>query len=268
MTVAQDLSTEINDPLFSCQDVSVEVDGKQLLKTGLLEFSSAKITGLIGHNGSGKSTLLKTLASQMDASGNIVFQGQDLKTWGRRHLARSIAYLPQDPPATRGLLVRELVALGRYPWHGAFGRFSAKDSEKTREAMELTDISHLADRLVDTLSGGERQRAWIAMMVAQDARCLLLDEPISALDIAHQIEILKLLKTLSHSRNLTVILVLHDINMAARYCDHLIALKNGECIAEGEAQGLLNAETLNIVFDVPMTVVPHPDGQGVLAYVD
>lgn len=246
----------------------MEIDGKQLLKTSQLDFASAKITGLIGHNGSGKSTLLKVLAGQLAASGNVAYQGQDLHKWGRQALARSIAYLPQDPPPTSGLLVHELVALGRYPWHGAFGRFSTKDADKTREAMELTGLTALADRLVDTLSGGERQRAWIAMMVAQDAECLLLDEPISALDIAHQIEILNLLKDLSHARGLTVIVVLHDINMAARYCDHLIALKNGHCAAEGPTNSLLTAPALKDIFGVPMTVAPHPGGHGVLAYVD
>ncbi len=268
MTVSDDHQAQNDTLLFSCRDVCVEVDGKQLLKTGQLDFASSKITGLIGQNGSGKSTLLKVLAGQMKATGSVQFQGQDLARWGRRSLARSIAYLPQDAPATRSLLVRELVALGRYPWHGAFGRFSTLDADKTAEAMALTDIEHLADRLVDTLSGGERQRCWIAMMVAQDARCLLLDEPISALDVAHQIEILTLLKNLTHSRGLAVVLVLHDINMAARYCDRLVALKNGQCAAEGLTKDLLTAQTLNTVFGVPMQVVSHPDGRGVLAYVD
>lgn len=268
MSAIAEQQNSSTSPLFSCVDVSVNVDCKELLKTAHLEFAASKITGLIGHNGSGKSTLLKVLAGQMAASGQVQYQGQDLHTWGRRTLARSIAYLPQDPPATRGLLVRELVALGRYPWHGAFGRFSAKDADKTREAMELTDIAPLADRLVDTLSGGERQRAWIAMMVSQDAECLLLDEPISALDIAHQIEILNLLKDLSQDRGIAVIVVLHDINMAARYCDRLIALKKGRCTAEGPTDTLLTAPTLKDIFGVPMTVAPHPGGQGVLAYVD
>lgn len=255
-------------PLFFCQDVTVNIQGKQLLETAHLSFAASTVTGLIGHNGSGKSTLLKVLAGQMTASGSILFQGQELHKVGRRTLARSIAFLPQDPPPTRGLLVRELVALGRYPWHGAFGRFGAKDTAKTQEAMELTDIAPLADRLVDTLSGGERQRAWIAMMVAQDAECLLLDEPISALDIAHQIEILNLLRDLSQTRGISVILVLHDINMAARYCDHLIALKNGRCTTAGPTADLLTSETLKDIFGVPMTVAQHPGGHGVLAYVD
>ncbi len=122
-----------------------------------------------------------------------------------------------------GLLVKELVALGRYPWHGALGRFSKTDREKVDEAMTLTDVVGMADRLVETLSGGERQRVWLAMLVAQDAECLLLDEPISALDIAHQIEVLSLVQGLSHTRGLGVLLVLHDVNMAVRFCDEIIA---------------------------------------------
>jgi iron complex transport system ATP-binding protein len=269
MTALPNRQDTVAEPLFSCRKACVEIDGKRLLSVDDLDFSPGAVTGLIGHNGSGKSTLLKLLAGQMEASsGEVLYSGKSVLTWERRELARSIAYLAQDPPPTRGLLVRELVALGRYPWHGAFGRFSETDEAKTEEALQLTDMSRLADRLVDTLSGGERQRAWIAMMVAQDAGCLLLDEPISALDIAHQVEVLELLQNLSHSRGLAVIVVLHDINMAARFCDRLIALKNGECVANADPEGLLNAQMLKNVFGIAMNVVPHPSGQGVLAYVD
>ncbi|MCV0427852.1 MAG: ATP-binding cassette domain-containing protein [Roseibium sp.] len=255
--------------LFSCRNLSVKIEGKLLLSIEELKFRSSLVTGLIGHNGSGKSTLLKLLARQMSASsGDVFFGDKSLQEWDRREFARSVAYLAQDTPPTRGLLVRELVALGRYPWHGAFGRYSETDADKTEDAMKLTDILHLADRLVDTLSGGERQRAWIAMMVAQDARCLLLDEPISALDIAHQVEILDLLRNLSQTRGLTVVVVLHDLNMAARYCDRLVALKNGHCVASASPAELMQAPVLKDVFGISMSVVPHPAEQGVLAYVD
>jgi len=254
--------------LFSCRDVRVEAGGRLLLSLESLGFEGTHVTGLVGQNGSGKSTLLKLLAAQLTPhSGDVVFDGKPLEKWERRALARSVAFLPQEPPATRGLLVRELVAMGRYPWHGAFGRFSEIDQEKTEDAMRLTDIAHMADRLVDTLSGGERQRAWIAMMVAQDARCLLLDEPISALDVAHQVEVLKLVRDLCHTRNLTVVVVLHDINMAARYCDRMVALKEGRCVADDVPEVLLQANVLEQVFGVQMCVMPHPDGHGVLAYV-
>ncbi len=254
---------------FVCEGAQVAVSGKRLVSIDKIAFPPACVTGVIGHNGSGKTTLLKLLAGQIPATaGTVRFDGKALANWDRRALARSVAYLPQDPPATRGMLVRELVALGRYPWHGAFGRFSEVDAEKTETAMKLTDIARLADRLVDTLSGGERQRAWIAMMVAQDAKCLLLDEPISALDVSHQVEVLDLVRSLSQSRNLAAVIVLHDINMAARYCDRLIALKAGECIADDTPEMLLKAPLLKDIFGIAMNVMPHPGGEGVLAYVD
>ena len=269
MTEKPDLLAPSEGTLFSCRNLRVEIEGKVLLSIDDLEFGSQLVTGLIGHNGSGKSTLLKQLAGQMTASsGGVLFDEKPVHRWDRRALARSIAYLAQDPPPTRSLLVRELVALGRYPWHGAFGRFSQVDAEKTEDAMRLTGILHLTDRLVDTLSGGERQRAWIAMMVAQDARCLLLDEPISALDVAHQVEVLDLLRDLSQTRGLAVIVVLHDINMAARYCDRMVALKNGHCVANAVPEDLMQSKVLKDVFGIPMSVVPHPGGHGVLAYVD
>jgi iron complex transport system ATP-binding protein len=142
-----------------------------------------------------------------------------------------VAYLPQQLPQAEGMTVRELVAIGRYPWHGALGVLAWR--EKVEEAIALVGLKPLAHRLVDSLSGGERQRAWIAMLVAQDSRCLLLDEPTSALDIAHQVDVLALVHRLSQQRGLTVIAVLHDINMAARYCDYLVALRGGEMIAQG-----------------------------------
>ncbi len=135
------------------------------------------------------------------------------------------------------MLARELIALGRYPWHGALGRFGEADRAKVEEAMALTATGPLADRLVDTLSGGERQRVWLAMLVAQDTQCLLLDEPTSALDIGYQIEVLALIRRLSHSKGLGVVIVLHDINMAARFCDEILALRAGRLIARGLTRG-------------------------------
>ncbi|MTH95635.1 ATP-binding cassette domain-containing protein [Roseibium sp. RKSG952] len=257
------------DLAYSGRQIAVSAGDKTLVQIADLSIEKASVTGLIGHNGSGKSTLLKALARQTGGiSGDLRLLGNDIASWNAKTFARNVAYLPQDPPPARGLLVRELVALGRYPWHGAFGRFSKADVLKTEEAMRLTDIEPLAGRLVDTLSGGERQRAWIAMMVAQDAKCLLLDEPISALDVAHQVEILALVRNLSRARDLAVVVVLHDINMAARYCDRLIALKGGRCVADNRPEHLLSAQTLKDIYGIAMNVVPHPSGKGVLAYVD
>src|SRR5690606_26921280 len=152
-------SEHMSPPLFVVSDLVFAVKDRQLLKSLSLSLSASKITALIGHNGSGKSTLLKILGRQQAAtSGTIGFEGRPLADWGDREFARRLAYLPQQTPAASGMLVRELVALGRYPWHGALGRFGRLDREKVDEAIELTEITSLADRLVDTLSGGERQR--------------------------------------------------------------------------------------------------------------
>lgn len=253
---------------FSLSDVSFRVPGRTLLHPLTLTFPAGKVTALIGHNGSGKSTLLKMLGRHQKASsGEIMLDGQPLESWSSKAFARMVAYLPQQLPQAEGMTVRELVAIGRYPWHGALGRFGVADREKVDEAIALVGLKSLATRLVDSLSGGERQRAWIAMLVAQDSRCLLLDEPTSALDIAHQVEVLALIHRLSQQRGLTVIAVLHDINMAARYCDHLVALRGGETIAEGSPEALMTGETLERIYGIPMGIVSHPAGSAPVSFV-
>jgi iron complex transport system ATP-binding protein len=249
------------DAIFSLENVSFKIGDRTLLQPLSLALPKHRVCGLIGHNGSGKSTLIKLLARQQQpTTGTLRFAGQPLAHWEHRALARKIAYLPQQLPAADGMTARELVALGRYPWHGALGRFSARDAEQVRQAMELTDVVRFAERAVDSLSGGERQRVWLAMLVAQESECLLLDEPISALDIAHQIEVLALVRRLSEERGLGVVVVLHDINMAARFCDDLIALKGGCLLASGPATELIRAETLSAIYGIPMGTAPHPHG--------
>lgn len=246
-------------PLFELEKVTFSVPGKILLQPLTIAIPPRRIIGLIGHNGSGKSTLLKILARQHPASdGTVLFEGKRLSTWGGREFARKLAYLPQQTPAASGTLVKELVALGRYPWHGALGRFSKVDREKVDEAMTLTNVTGMADRLVDTLSGGERQRVWLAMLVAQDAECLLLDEPISALDVAHQIEMLSLAQRLSHFKGLGVVVVLHDVNMAARFCDEIIALHTGRPIARGTPPEIMMPHVLKNIYDIDMAIATHP----------
>lgn len=256
------------DTTFSLKQVAFRVPGRTLLHPLSLTFPAGKVTGLIGHNGSGKSTLLKMLGRhQPPSEGEISLGGQPLENWGSKAFAREVAYLPQQLPAAEGMTVRELVAIGRYPWHGALGRFGVKDRELVEEAITLVGLKPLAHRLVDSLSGGERQRAWIAMLVAQNSRCLLLDEPTSALDIAHQVEVLALIHRLSQQRGLTVIAVLHDINMAARYCDHLVALRGGEMIAEGCPDALMTGENLAQIYGIPMGILPHPAGLAPVSFV-
>ncbi|BED51166.1 hypothetical protein VEE48_24000 [Escherichia coli] len=253
--------TNHSDTTFALRNISFRVPGRTLLHPLSLTFPAGKVTGLIGHNGSGKSTLLKMLGRhQPPSEGEILLDAQPLESWSSKAFARKVAYLPQQLPPAEGMTVRELVAIGRYPWHGALGRFGAADREKVEEAISLVGLKPLAHRLVDSLSGGERQRAWIAMLVAQDSRCLLLDEPTSALDIAHQVDVLSLVHRLSQERGLTVIAVLHDINMAARYCDYLVALRGGEMIAQGTPAEIMRGETLEMIYGIPMGILPHPGG--------
>lgn len=247
--------------LYQLDGASSEVDGRVLLQPLTLSLNAERMIALIGHNGSGKSTLVKLLARQQAPSrGSVRLFGKELAAWPAREFARRIAYLPQQPTAATDMTVRELVALGRYPWHGALGRLGAADREKIDEALELTDTARFASQLADRLSGGERQRVWLAMLVAQGADCLLLDEPTSALDIAHQIDVLRLLRTLTDTRGLTVVIVLHDINLAARFSDELIALHSGRLLARGTPQALMRPDTLESIYGIPMDVVAHPRG--------
>lgn len=254
-------------PLFALEQASFRVPGRAVLHPLDLELAGGRVIGLIGHNGSGKSTLVKLLARQQRASGGEVrFEGRPIAKWHGRAFARKVAYLPQQTAPAEGMLARELVAQGRYPWHGAFGRFGAADRAKVEEAMRLTDTEAFADRLVDTLSGGERQRVWLAMLVAQDAGCLLLDEPISALDVAHQIEVLALVRRLSRERGIGVVIVLHDVNMAARFCDELLALHSGRLIARGSPAEIMTPPMLEAIYGIPMAVTRHPDGPGLVGF--
>lgn len=256
------------DTTFTLDNVSFTVPGRTLLQPLSLAFPAGKVCGLIGHNGSGKSTLLKMLGRHHAASaGQILLNQQPLDSWSSKAFAREVAYLPQQLPAAEGMTVRELVAIGRYPWHGALGRYGVEDRERVEEAIALVGLKPFAGRLVDSLSGGERQRAWLAMLVAQNSRCLLLDEPTSALDIAHQVEVLALIQRLSRERGLTVIAVLHDLNMAARYCDHMVALRHGEMIAQGEPQAIMQGEVLGEIYGIPMGILPHPNGGAPVSFV-
>ncbi|MEN4694350.1 Fe3+-hydroxamate ABC transporter ATP-binding protein FhuC [Pantoea agglomerans] len=253
---------------FTLKNASFEVPGRTLLQPLSLTFPPGKVTGLIGHNGSGKSTLLKMLGRHHAASsGEVLLNQQPVGRLNSKAFARQVAYLPQQLPAAEGMTVRELVAIGRYPWHGALGRFGQEDRDRVEDAIAQVGLNAFAGRLVDSLSGGERQRAWLAMMVAQNSRCLLLDEPTSALDIAHQVEVLALIKALSQQRGLTVIAVLHDINMAARYCDHLVALRQGAMIAEGDAEAIMQPEVLGAIYGIPMGILPHPQGGAPVSFV-
>lgn len=255
------MSAQAAASMYALEDAGFRVRERSLLEPLSLRLEAHRVYGLIGHNGSGKSTLLKLLARQLaPSSGTIRFAGRALADWPGRAFARKVAYLPQQPPAAEGMTVRELVGLGRYPWHGALGRFGREDRDKVQEAMALTDVAAFGERLIASLSGGEAQRAWLAMLVAQDSDCLLLDEPISALDIAHQLDVLQLVRRLGERRGLGVVVVLHDVNMAARFCDEILALKGGRLLARGTPQEMIRGDVLGAIYGVPMGTVAHPHG--------
>ncbi|WBU65695.1 ATP-binding cassette domain-containing protein [Paracoccus aerodenitrificans] len=251
------------EPVFRIDGLSVEVPGRQLLDGLWLDLPAGQVIGLIGHNGSGKSTLLKSLARQIPFTGDVAFEGRMLRDWPARDLARRLAFLPQHPPPAEGMTVRELTALGRYPWHGALGRFSAPDRDAVTAALEECGLEPFADRLVDTLSGGERQRAWLSMMVAQQAGTLLLDEPISALDIAHAVDVLALVRRMTREQGRTAIIVLHEVNMAARFCDHIVALRGAKLAMQGTPRDLMQPGTLRDIYGLRMEILQREDGQPV-----
>ncbi len=245
--------------MFKLEEACYRVNGKTLLQPTDLRFEAAGIHGLIGHNGSGKSTLLKLLAGQLiPTAGQACFDGRSISQWNGRLFARQVAYLPQQLPPSEHLTVQELIRFGRYPWLGLLGRAGAKDREQVERAMTLTQTQAYRHQRVDTLSGGERQRVWLAMLLAQNSRYLLLDEPLAALDIAHQIEVLELIRQLSRELGLGILLVLHDINLAARYCDRLTALRGGRVIATGTPADIMTPARLHAIYGVDVSMVAHP----------
>ena len=253
--------------LFELEGVSFVTGGRTLLHDVTLSVPPGRILGLIGHNGSGKTTLVKLLARQQRPTRGVIrLAGRPLARWPERAYAREVAYLPQQPPMS-DLAVEELVALGRYPWHGALGRFGAEDRARVAEAMALTGVDGFAGRHVGNLSGGERQRVWLAMLMAQNARCLLLDEPISALDVAHQVEVLDLIRLLSRERGIGVVVVLHDVNLAARSCDMLAALRRGRLLAHGPPGELMRVDTLQAIYGMRLGILPHPTTGLPMSYV-
>lgn len=254
--------------MFSVSNLGVAIAGTPLLQGISATFVPGETVGLIGHNGSGKSTLIKVLARQIGQyQGSVTYGGKPITAIEPRAFAKEVAYLPQHNGDTGQMTVRELVACGRYPWHGALGRFSEEDARRVGEAMVRTHVEGLSDRIVATLSGGERQRVWLAMLVAQNSRFLLLDEPTSALDIAHQVEVLHLIRALAHDNGLGVIVVLHDINMAARFSDRILALKGGRLLIDAASETIMDRRLLAEIYGVNMGITRHPELDMPLAYV-
>lgn len=216
-----------------------------------LHIKEGEIVSVIGPNGSGKSTYLRVLSRLIKPQkGEVVIDGQLIQSMKSIDVAKKLAMLPQIQDHQLDLTVGELVEFGRYPHRGAHGRLSQKDEEIVQWALHVTKLEAYKDRLLQSLSGGERQRAWIAMAVAQRPKVLLLDEPTTFLDIAHQLEVMELVKELNGQFNMTIVMVLHDINQAARYSDRLIVFKNGEIQYDGLPQCVLCREMFQTIFEI------------------
>lgn len=224
-----------------------------------LQIPDGKVTTIIGPNGCGKSTLLRTLSRLLTpSSGTVLLDGAPIGSRSAKQLARTLALLPQSPIAPEGLLVRDLVGRGRHPHQRWFQQWSHGDEDIVTDAMRWTGILDLADRPVDALSGGQRQRVWIAMTLAQHTDLVLLDEPTTYLDLAHQVDVLDLVCRLNRERGATVAMVLHDLNLAVRFSDHLVVMRSGRIAAQGDPVQILTADLLREVFGLDADLVPDP----------
>jgi iron complex transport system ATP-binding protein len=238
--------------------LSLAYDGVSIIEQLNFEAPAGCITALVGPNGCGKSTLLRGLARLLKPKGGMVYlDGKAIHALPTKQVAQQIGLLPQSPVAPAGLTVYELVAQGRYPHQSWFQQWSAEDARCMQEALAITNLVQMADRPLDTLSGGQRQRAWIAMALAQETEILLLDEPTTFLDLAYQLEVLDLLQDLNE-RGRTIIMVLHDLNQACRYADHIVAMRNGAIMAQGAPQEVMTPELIKEVFQLNCQIVPDP----------
>ncbi len=239
--------------------ITLAYDRRPVVENLDLVIPGSRFTALIGPNGSGKSSILRSLAGLLTPlRGAILLDGRSITTLSTRHMARRVGVLLQGPVAPEGLTVRDLVRQGRYPHRSLFGRWSAEDEAAVNEALMLAGMDTLGDRPLDSLSGGQRQRAWIAMTLAQQSEVILLDEPTTYLDLEHQIELMHLVTRLVSGHGKTVVAVLHDINQAARYAEHIIILKNGKITAAGRPADVISADTIETVFNVKTVVIRDP----------
>jgi iron complex transport system ATP-binding protein len=241
------------------QDVTLAYDDAVIVDGLSVEVPEGEITSVVGPNGCGKSTLLRSLARLMKPKGGAVYlDGDAIAKLPTREVAKRLGILPQSPTAPEGLTVRELAAQGRYPHQSWLRQWSKEDERAVEKALETTGVLELADRPLDTLSGGQRQRAWISMALAQETGTLLLDEPTTFLDMAHQLEVLQLLNRLNREEGRTILMVLHDLNNAARYSHNIIAISGGSVFAAGPPEDVMTPGLLREVFHVEADIVTDP----------
>lgn len=242
-------------------DVGYDRDRPLVLDRLSVQVPAGRITALIGANGSGKSTLLKALARDLTPkAGRVLLDGRDVAGFPRRRMAASIGVLFQENVAPQGLTVEELVGHGRFPYRRLFESATDDDHAAVERALARAGLADLRHRPVDQLSGGQKQLAWIALALAQTTRVLLLDEPTTFLDLKHQVEVMQVIESLRGDLGLTIVMVLHDVNQAARHADHLIAMRDGKVIAQGRPGEVLTADLLRNVYEVDAEVLTASDG--------
>lgn len=232
---------------------------RKIVRNLSVEIPTGQVSVIIGANGCGKSTLLRGLARLLTPSaGSVLLDGRSIATMPSKEVAKIMGLLPQAPTAPEGITVADLVGRGRYPHQGWFRQWTPDDDRAVAEALAATDIVDLAGRPIEEMSGGQRQRVWIAMALAQETDLLLLDEPTTYLDLTHQIDVLDLLTDLNRRRGTTIVIVMHDLNLACRYADHLIAMCDGQIVSEGKPADVITAETMDRVFGLRAQIISDP----------
>ncbi|KZE98094.1 iron-dicitrate transporter ATP-binding subunit [Rhodococcus sp. EPR-147] len=250
----------VTKPRLHTDDITVGYDKRVVSENLTVEIPDGKFTVIVGPNACGKSTLLRALSRLLKPSrGTVLLDGKAISSYPAKEVARRLGLLPQTSIAPDGISVADLVARGRYPHQKLIRQWSTADEAAVIEAMNSTGVTSLSARPVDELSGGQQQRVWVAMVLAQQTPLLLLDEPTTFLDIAHQIELLDLLATLNRENGRTLVAVLHDLNHACRYADHIIAMKDGAVVTEGAPADVVTAELVEAVFGLPCRIIDDPE---------